>query len=76
MGGSTTVQTCTHFNKGFCRVENDHVANGVLYQHCYSFCLKETGKKIDHPLTKCLRVKNAQTTKVEGTIAPRKEQKV
>ena len=76
VGGFATIQTCTHFNKGFCRMENDHVANGVLYEHCCSFCLKETDKKFDHPLTKCLRIKNGQTTKNEVTSIPKKEQKV
>ena len=60
---SATVQTCNHLNKWFCRVDNDHVANRVLYQHCYNFCLKETGKKLDHPLIKCLRNKNGKNTK-------------
>ena len=51
------IQACVHFNKGFCRLDNDHVSGGVLYQHCCSYCLKETGKKFDHPLSKCLRNK-------------------
>ena len=50
VGGSATIQACTPFNRGFCRVENDHVANGVLYPSCCSICLKETGKKFDYPL--------------------------
>ena len=41
VGDSATIQTSTHFNKGFCRAGNDHVANGVLFPV----------KKIDHPLT-------------------------
>ena len=36
-----TVQMCNHFNKGLCRVDNDQVANGILYQHCSSFWLKD-----------------------------------
>ena len=76
VGGSATIQTCAHFNKGFCRVENNHVANGALYQHYCSFCLKETGKKCEHSLIKCLRIKNGQTTKSEVTSIPKKEQKV
>ena len=36
------------------------MSGGVLYQHCCSYCLKETGKKFDHPLSKCLRNKSNQ----------------
>ena len=38
----SSTQACVHFNKGFCRLDNDHVSAGVLYQHCCSYCLKET----------------------------------
>ena len=56
-GSAGNTQTCVHFNNRFCRLYNDHVSGGVLYQHCCSYCLKETGKKFNHPLSKCLRNK-------------------
>ena len=53
--GGMSNQDCRHF----CRIENEHVANGVLYMHFCANCLKGTGKKYNHPATKCLRQKNS-----------------
>ena len=76
-GTTGNTQACVHFNKGFCRLDNDHVSGGVLYQHCCSYCLKETGKKFDHPLTKCLRNKSSQgVNKSDNASSNKKEQKV
>ena len=46
------TQCCIHFNKGHCKYDSEHVANGILYQHYCSFCMKETQKKYDHSLCK------------------------
>ena len=76
MGGMSN-QACSNFNRGFCRIENDHVVNGILYMHCCAYCLKETGKKCNHPATKCLRQKNSQTSiKQDQVNAGKKEQRV
>ena len=76
-GTTGNTQACVHFNKGFCRLDNDHVSGGILYQHCCSYCLKETGKKFDHPLMKCLRNKNSQgVNKIDNTSSSKKDQKV
>ena len=56
------TQCCFHFNKGQCKYDNEHIANGILYQHYCSFCMTETQKKYDHPLNKCLRVKTAKAS--------------
>ena len=70
-------QACIHYNKGFCKLEGDHISGGVLYQHCCSYCLKETGKKYEHPLVKCLRNKNGQGVKKPEVVNPTaKDQKV
>ena len=55
------TQCCIHFNKEHCKYDNEHVVNGILYQHYCSFCMKETQKKYDHPLCRCLRVKNSES---------------
>ena len=65
------TQCYTHFNKGHCKYDNEHVANGILYQHYCSFCMKETQKKYDHPLCKCLRVKNSQNQSKSDNTKPR-----
>ena len=52
--GGMSNQACRHFNKVFCRIDNDHVVNGILYMHCCTFCLKGTGRKYNHPASKCL----------------------
>ena len=76
-GSAGNTQTCVHFDKGFCRLDNDHVSGGVLYQHCCSYCLKETGKKFDHPLSKCLCNKSNQgANKTDSTSNNKKEQRV
>ena len=54
------AQTCVHFNRNQCRFDTDHFSNGILYQHACSYCLKETGKKFDHSVAKCLRIKNSR----------------
>ena len=70
-------QACIHYNKGFCKLEGDHISGGVLYQHCCSYCLKEMGKKYEHPLVKCLRNKNGQGVKKPEVVNPTaKDQKV
>ena len=65
-GASATgiqIQCCQHFNKGQCRFDSEHMSNGTMYQHYCLYCWKETQKKYDHPLCRCLRVKNAQGDK-------------
>ena len=76
-GPSFQTQCCLHFNKGQCKYDNEHMANGTLYQHYCSFCMKETQKKYDHPLTKCLRVKNSQSQSKNDNVKGRQtEQRV
>ena len=76
-GSAGNIQACVHLNKGFCRLDNDHMSGGVLYQHCCSYCLKETGKKFDHPLSKCLHNKGNQgVNKIGNTSNNKKEQRV
>ena len=54
-------QTCVFFNKGKCKHENDHVSAGIMYQHACSYCFKETKKRYDHPVSQCMRMRNART---------------
>ena len=61
-------QACSHFNRGFRRIENDHVVNGVSYMHCCAYCLKETGTKYSHPATKCLHQKNSQSSMKQDQV--------
>ena len=68
-----SVQACVHFNKGFCRIDNDHVSAGIPYQYCCSYCLKEMGKKFDHPLSKCLRNKSNQGVNKTDNVAHNKK---
>ena len=51
------MQRCLHFNKGQYKFDSGHIANGVLYQYYCSYCMKETQKKYDHPVSRCLSVK-------------------
>ena len=51
------LNVASSFSKGQCKFDNGHVANGILYQDYCSLCMKETQRKYDHPLCKCLRVK-------------------
>ena len=71
------TQCCFHFNKGQCKCDNEHIANGILYQHYCSFCMKETQRKYDHSLNKCLRAKNSQSqSKCNNMKAKQTDQKV
>ena len=70
-GPMVQTQCCIHFNKGHCKYDNEHVASGILYQHYCSFCMKETQKKHDHPLCKCLRVKNSQSQSKSDNTKPK-----
>ena len=70
-------QCCFHFNKGQCKYDNEHIASGILYQHYCSFCMKETQRKYDHPLSKCLRAKNSQSqSKSDNMKAKQADQRV
>ena len=77
LGANACNQTCVHYNKGFCKLDGDHVSGGVVYQHCYSYFFKQTGKKYEHPLVKRLRNKNSQAGKKLEVVNPvNKDQKV
>ena len=70
------MQCCLHFNKGQCRFDSERIANGVLYQHYCSYCMKETQKKYNHPVNRCLHVKNTQEGSKNDVKVKRTEQKV
>ena len=76
-GPGIQTQCCQHFNKGQCRFDNEHMSNNTLYQHYCSYCWKETQKKYDHPMCRCLRIKNAQGGQKNEVVKPKQtEQKV
>ena len=71
------MQVCSHYNKGYCRYDSEHMVGNVLYQHYCSFCMREINNKFDHPSTKCLRAKNQSTNaKSEVTKLKQNEQRV
>ena len=71
------IQCCQHFNKGQYRFDSEHMSNGTMYQHYCSYCWKEMQKKYDHPVCRCLRVKNAQGGQKNEVVKPKQtEQKV
>ena len=69
-----TIQPCIHFNKGSCRFESDHVLKNTLYQHICSYCFRETGRKFEHSMQKCLTMKNNGSNVKNDQVKP-KEQK-
>ena len=69
------IQPCIHFNKGSCKFESDHVLNNTSYQHICSYCFRETGRKFEHSMQKCLRMQNGGANVKTDQVKP-KEQKV
>ena len=69
------IQPCIHFNKGSCKFESDHVLNNTIYQHICSYCYRETGRKFEHTMQKCLRMKNSGVNIKNDQVKP-KEQNV
>ena len=68
------IQPCIHFNKGNCKFESDHVLNNTIYQHVCSYCFRETGRKFEHTMQKCLRMKNGGGN-IKNDQVKNKEQK-
>ena len=75
-GPSIQMQVCSHYNKGYCRYESEHMVGNVLYQHYCSFCMRETHKKIDHLSIKCLRAKNQSTNAKSEVTKPKQNERV
>ena len=67
--GTTTsnTQVCVFYNKGKCKNDSDHVSSGILYQHCCSYCYKETKKRYEHPANQCMRMRNGTSKTETGT---------
>ena len=70
VGINVSVQACSHFRKGFCRLDNNHIVHGDFYQNDCSFCLKETGKKFDLTLIKYILVIKSKHQQNELDLRP------
>ena len=56
------MHVCMYYNKEQCKFYSEHMTKGILYQHFCSYCMKETNKKYEHPLSKCMRMKNNKSS--------------
>ena len=65
---TTNTQVCVFYNKGKCKNDSDHVSSGILYQHCCSYCFKETKKRFEHPVNQCMRLTNGNSKTETGTV--------
>ena len=63
---TSNTQVCVFYNKGKCKNDSDHVSSGILYQHCCSYCYKETKKRYEHPVNQCMRMRNGNSKQKQG----------
>ena len=70
---SGNTQVCVFYNKGKCKNDSDHVSSGILYQHCCSYCFKETKKRFEHPVNQCMRLRNGNSKAETGTVKADKQ---
>ena len=70
---TSNTQVCVFYNKGKCKNDSDHVSSGILYQHCCSYCYKETKKRYEHPVNQCMRMRNGDSKTETGTVKADKQ---